>query len=196
MSFTISFFTTSILLGIGLAMDAFSISVANGIKEPKIKLKRSCLIAGIYAFFQFIMPLIGWICVHTIAQIFSKIQILIPWIALLLLLYIGIKLIIDGIKCKKDDGFCNIRLSFKQLLIQGVATSIDALSVGFAIENYNSLMAFICAVIIAIVTFILCMLGLKLGKKIGEKIIEKASIVGGIILIIIGIEIFIKGVFF
>lgn len=195
MTYSLIFFFNSILLGVGLAMDAFSVSVANGIKEPQMKIGRSFLIAGVYAFFQFAMPMIGWICVHTIAQVFTKFQTFIPGIALLLLAYIGIKMIIEGIKGGDDEEGSN-SLTFKVLMIQGIATSIDALSVGFAIEEYNALMAFVASVIIAITTLIICLFGLKLGNKIGSKIAEKASIVGGIILVIIGLEIFIKGVFF
>ena len=81
------------------------------------------------------------------------------------------------------------------LLVQGVATSIDALSVGFTISEYGFFMAVICALIIAVVTFIICMAGLYIGKKVGTKLAGKANILGGVILIFIGIEIFITGVF-
>ena len=89
MNFLILFVTNSILLGIGLEMDAFSVSIANALNEPEMKITRMSLIAGCYAFFQFIMPVAGWVCVHTIAQIFTSFQKFIPWIALILLLYIG-----------------------------------------------------------------------------------------------------------
>lgn len=195
MSFSILFILNSIGLGIGLAMDAFSVSIANGLKEPQMKASRTFFIAGIYAFFQFLMPMIGWFCIHTIINLFEKFQPFIPWIALILLCYIGINMIIEGIK--KDDEQQDIKaLSLGVLLIQGVATSIDALSVGFSIAEYNALMAFISSLIIAVVTLIICLAGLKLGKKIGTKISDKATIFGGIILILIGLEIFIKGLFF
>lgn len=195
MSFSILFILNSIGLGVGLAMDAFSVSIANGLKEPQMKASRTFFIAGIYAFFQFLMPMIGWLCIHTIINLFEKFQPFIPWIALILLCYIGINMIIEGIK--KDDEKQDIKaLSLGVLLIQGVATSIDALSVGFSIAEYNALMAFISSLIIAVVTLIICLAGLKLGKKIGTKISDKATIFGGIILILIGLEIFIKGLFF
>lgn len=195
MSFSILFILNSIGLGIGLAMDAFSVSIANGLKEPQMKASRTFFIAGIYAFFQFLMPMIGWFCIHTIINLFEKFQPFIPWIALILLCYIGINMIIEGIK--KDDEKQDIKaLSLGVLLIQGIATSIDALSVGFSIAEYNALMAFISSLIIAVVTLIICLAGLKLGKKIGTKISDKATIFGGIILILIGLEIFIKGLFF
>lgn len=189
------FFINSILLGVGLAMDAFSVSLANGLNEPEMKVARMSSIAGVFAVFQAAMPMIGWICVHTIAQYFSAFEKCIPWIALILLLYIGGKMLIEGIKGgEEEDAVKN--LSFGALMVQGVATSIDALSVGFTIADYNAVMAIVCALIIAVVTFIICMAGLKIGKKVGTKIAGKANILGGIILIGIGIEIFVKGVFF
>lgn len=195
MNFSLLFIINSIALGVGLAMDAFSVSIANGLKEPEMKTGRTFFIAGIYAFFQFLMPMIGWVCVHTIVNIFQKFQPFIPWIALILLCFIGINMIIEGIK--KDDEQDNIKeLSFSVLLIQGIATSIDALSVGFTISEYNFLMALIASLIIAVVTQAICLAGLKLGKKAGTKLSDKATIFGGIILILIGLEIFIKGLFF
>lgn len=191
------FFINSVLLGIGLAMDAFSVSLTNGLNEPKMKIGRMSFIAGVYAFFQFAMPMIGWLCVHTIVNIFSSFQKFIPWIALILLLYIGGKMLIEAIlnKEEKTDEETK-KLTFAALILQGVATSIDALSVGFTIESYGAIMAFVASMIIAVVTFGICMGGLKIGKKVGTKLSNKAGILGGIILIGIGIEIFVKGIFF
>ena len=188
-----SFFFNSILLGVGLAMDAFSVSMANGLNEPAMKKNRMSVIAGVFAFFQFLMPMIGWICVHTIVQYFQMFEKFIPWIALFLLLYIGGSMLIEGIKGGEEEELKGV--GFKALMIQGVATSIDALSVGFTIADYNFLMAFVCAVIIAVVTFFICMGGLQIGKTVGTKLSNKASILGGVILIFIGIEIFVTGVF-
>ncbi len=197
MNFDFLFVFNNVLLGFGLAMDAFSVSLANGLNEPAMKKKRECGIAGVYAFFQWFMPLAGWVCVHTILEYFKVFEKLIPWIALALLLYIGGGMLIEGIKAKNDTGEKEPKsLTFKALLIQGVATSIDALSVGFTIAEYNFLMAFIAGVIIAAVTFAVCFAGLEIGKKFGTKLSNKATILGGIILIGIGLEIFIKGVFF
>ena len=195
MSWNFMFFLNSILLGVGLAMDAFSVSLANGLNEPSMKRSRMAFIAGVFAFFQALMPMIGWGCVHTIATYFSLFEKMIPWIALILLLFIGGKMLIEGIKNDEDaDEIKNLGIG--ALIIQGVATSIDALSVGFTIADYDVLMAVVCAAIIAAVTFIICMVGLKIGKKVGTKISGKANILGGVILIFIGIEIFVKGVFF
>lgn len=186
------FFFISFMLGIGLAMDAFTVSLANGLSEPQMKPRKMALIAGVFAFFQALMPMIGWICVHTIAGQFSAFNRYIPWIALILLLYIGGKMLIEGIKGGNETSE-NKNLTFATLLVQGVATSIDALSVGFTIADYDKLMALVCAGIIATLTFFICTAGILIGKKVGTKLAGKASIFGGIILIIIGIEIFVKG---
>ncbi len=189
------FFMMSIALGAGLAMDAFSVSLANGLNEPCMSTRKMCGVAGVFSLFQFAMPMIGWICVHTIIQYFAFFGKLIPWIALGLLGYIGGKMLYEGITCKGDDDCgCNA-IGVSALLVQGVATSIDALSVGFTIAEYNWLMALVCCLVIAIVTFILCSIGLLLGKTFGTKLAGKASIFGGSILIIIGLKIFIEGVF-
>lgn len=190
------FIFNSILLGTGLAMDAFSVSMVNGLKEPKMPLRKMNLIAGVYAFFQFAMPMTGWICVHTILTYFKKFETFIPWIALILLLYIGGKMLIEGIRKTEEDTADNSALTFSTLIIQGIATSIDALSVGFTIANYALLMAVICSLIIAAVTYIISITGIVIGKKVGTKLSSKAAVLGGVILIAIGIEIFIKGVFF
>lgn len=190
------FLFNNILLGTGLAMDAFSVSMVNGLKESEMPLHKMNLIAGVYAFFQFAMPMTGWICVHTILTYFKKFETFIPWIALILLLYIGGKMLIEGIRKTEEDTADNSALTFSTLIIQGIATSIDALSVGFTIANYALLMAVICSLIIAAVTYIISITGIVIGKKAGTKLSSKASVLGGVILIAIGIEIFIKGIFF
>lgn len=193
MEWNLLFFLNSVLLGVGLAMDAFSVSLANGLQEPAMKKKKMCGIAGVFALFQAIMPMLGWICVHTILQYFKAFEKFIPWIALILLLLIGGKMLIEGIK-SKDDEVEQYRLGIGALLVQGVATSIDALSVGFTIAEYGFLMALVCACMIAVVTFVICLTGLAIGKKFGTIFSGKATIFGGIILIIIGFEIFITGI--
>ncbi len=188
------FVLNSAALGVGLAMDAFSVSLANGLHEPRMLQKRMCLIAGVYAFFQYAMPMIGWLCVHTVLSFFSSLERFIPWIALLLLLYIGIRMLLEGIREKNGaEKAGGHRLSPQDLLLQGIATSIDALSVGFTIAEYSALLANLASLIIAAVTFIICLGGLQIGKKAGTKLSGKASILGGCILIAIGIEIFVRG---
>ena len=189
------FIINSALLGIGLAMDAFSVSLANGLAEPGMRKGRMNIIAGTFGGFQAAMPLIGWICVHTIAVMFEGFQALIPWIALILLFYIGGKMLLEGINSKGTEEESIERLDNRELVVQGIATSIDALSVGFAIADYNLLQAVLAAAIIAAVTYVICMFGLVLGKKAGTKLAGKAEILGGIILVGIGIEIFISSMF-
>lgn len=194
MSLELSFFVNSILLGVGLAMDAFSVSIANALNEPSLRKMKMIFIAGVYGFFQFLMPVIGWFCVHEIKEYFIRFQIFIPWIALILLLYIGGKMIFEAFHDDNEEFSAKV-LTFSVLMVQGIATSIDALSVGFTIADYNFFAALLCSGIIALVTFIICMFGLLVGEKIGTKLNGKSTVIGGIILIGIGIEIFVKGIF-
>lgn len=193
MEWSLFFFFNSILLGVGLAMDAFSVSLANGLNEPGMKEKRMCGIAGVFAIFQAVMPMIGWICVHTLLQYFKAFEKLIPWIALILLVFIGGKMLVEGIKNKNEE-VEKSGIGMAELFIQGVATSIDALSVGFTIAGYGLIMAVVCTLLIAAVTFVISMTGLAMGKKFGTRFSNKAAILGGVILIAIGLEIFMKGV--
>ena len=192
--FSVTFVLTAMLLGVALAMDAFSVSLAGGLNEPNMKRKRMCMIAGVFAVFQAVMPLLGWVCVHTIVTVFKSFEKLIPWIALILLLFLGGKMIYEGVSRKDDEELP--AASAKLLFVQAVATSIDALSVGFTVfEEYNLLAAVVAALIIASVTFVICIAGLFIGRKLGTAIGGKATILGGIILIVIGLKIFIEGVF-
>ena len=196
---------TSALLGAGLAMDAFSVSVANGLADKGMRLRRMIAIAGTFAGFQFAMPMIGWVVVKRAAEAFEWFSPLIPWIALVLLIIIGGGLLKDGISELRssktedtaeapEDGIT--KLSFAALMMQGVATSIDALSVGFTTASYNRTQALLSSAIIGVVTLAICLAGLKIGRKLGELLSGRASILGGLILIGIGLEIWIKGVFF
>lgn len=193
MDWKIVFVFNSALLGIGLAMDAFSVSLANGLHDPLMKKSRMCSIAGVFAFFQALMPMIGWICVHTIVRRFKSFERFIPFIALVLLVIIGGKMLIEGLENKESDE-TDTNLSAAALFVQGVATSIDALSVGFTIAEYEFPLALVCSLIIAGVTFVICMGGLFLGKEVGTKFSGKATVLGGVILIVIGAEIFLSGI--
>ena len=194
MNFDFIFFFNSILLGIGLAADAFTVSLADGLTEPCMTKKKSLKIAGTFGVCQGLMPLIGWICVHTILEIFSGFSILIPWIALALLGFIGGKMIYEGIKGEEEE--CSgTELTMKAIMLQGIATSIDALSVGFTIATHTFIEALVAVLIIGVITFGLCLVGTYIGRKFGNKIAGKATIFGGIILVIIGLEIFISSFF-
>ena len=192
------FIVNSILLGAGLAMDAFSVSMANGLRNPGMKTGENFRIAGTFAFFQCLMPLAGWFCVHTILTYFTAFQKCIPWIALLLLGYIGGKMLLEGLRggpeAETETGEGPV-LTGRELSVQGIATSIDALSVGFAISDYPTVRALTAALIIGAVTLVVCLAGLKIGRKMGTMLAGKASILGGVILIAIGLEIFIPNMF-
>lgn len=189
MNGSIAFVITNILLGVGLAMDAFSVSVANGLNEPDMRLRKLVRIAGVFAIFQALMPMTGWLCVHTVINYFKQFEAFVPWIAFFLLLYIGGKMLFDGIK---DNGEAEgVAIGFWGLFIQGIATSIDALSVGFTIAEYDVWLALAASLLIAAVTFVICAGGVLIGKKVGTRYSGKATILGGIILIVIGIRILI-----
>ena len=190
MEWNFLFFTNCVLLGVGLAMDAFSVSIANCLANPRMNRAEMSGMAFSYGFFQFLMPMVGWFCVHTIISIFEKFQPFIPWIAFILLLYIGGKMVLEGIRGEVEEE--GKKLTFGVLMIQSVATSIDALSVGFTIAEYQAAMALAASLIIAVVTFGICMGGAFIGKKAGSHLSGKASILGGTILIAIGLEILIK----
>lgn len=185
------FFLQSMLLGVGLAMDAFSVSLANGLNEPGMKAPRMCGIAGVFAGFQALMPMLGWFIVMAAVNFFGVLEKYIPWAALIMLSVIGGKMLYEGIH-NRDNLEEKPAVGIGGLLVQGIATSIDALSVGFTIAEYDVLHAIVCALLIAAVTFIICMIGLVLGKKVGTRLAWKASVLGGVILIAIGIEIFIS----
>lgn len=187
------FFLNSLLFGIGLAMDAFSVSLAHGMNESEMRFGRECAIAGTFALFQTAMPMAGWILVRKTAEAFTAFQPWIPRIALVLLLIIGGKMLIEGFR-NQEEGTEKAPTGFWSLMMLGVATSIDALSVGFTIAEYSAGMALTEAIIIGAVTFIICFAGLRLGRLIGTRLSGKASILGGAILIFIGIEIFLKSI--
>ncbi|MDO5124053.1 MAG: manganese efflux pump MntP family protein [Eubacteriales bacterium] len=193
MDYNISFFLTALGLGVGLAMDAFSVSLANGLAEPSMKIRKMTCVAGVFGIFQGIMPLIGWVCVHTLVTYFTVFQKFIPYIALILLAFIGGKMIYEGIKGEDEVGLR--KLTFSGLMIQGVATSIDALSVGFTISGYNVWGALLNAGIIAFMTFLICFAGIIIGKNLGTRLKGKASVLGGVILVLIGLEIFVSSFF-
>ena len=194
MDLSFAFFLNSILLGVGLAMDAFSVSLANGLNEPCMQKKKMCGVAGIFSVFQFAIPMIGWFCVATIADVFGSFEKFIPWIALALLGFIGGKMLYEGIKTGAEEA-CKPVAGLGALMVQGIATSIDALSVGFTIAKYNVWEALLSCGIIGVVTFFICYAGLFIGKKAGTKLAGKAGILGGAILIFIGLEIFITSWF-
>lgn len=182
----------SILLGFALAMDACAVSMANGMNEPKMKKHKILIIALFFGLFQGIMPLIGYLIGHAFI---SFIEPFIPWIALVLLSIVGGKMIYEGIKNKEEC--CSQKektLTYGALVIQAIATSIDALSAGLTFANYQLFEALISVLIITVITFIICIIAIFVGRKFGACLGTKAEILGGVILILIGLEIFITGI--
>jgi len=192
------FYVTNLGLGIALAADAFSVSLANGLNEPKMKIGKACGIAGMFGFFQALMPFLGWILLRTIVSIFQPLTALIPWIALLLLGFIGGKMVYEGVKNRDESDAQSGGLGLGLLIVQGIATSIDALSAGLNFCEYQLeewLTVVLAAAIIAVTTFIICICGVQIGKKTGTALAGKAGILGGVILILIGLWICISSFF-
>lgn len=188
-------------LGVALAMDATAVSMSNGLAEPKMHKGKWFLIAGAFALFQALMPMIGYFAGHALLKYIGP---YVPWIALILLGFLGGKMLVDGIKGVRKQKLVGEQatkeeevvksLTIKTLLLQAVATSIDALSVGLSVADYTIPQALIAAAMIAVITFGLCILAVFIGTKFGDKLGNKAVILGGIILIGIGLEIFLTGI--
>lgn len=262
------FILNSMALGAGLAMDAFSVSLANGLAEPGMKTRKMAGVAGVFGFYQAAMPMLGWVLVHTVLSYFAVLERVIPFLALGLLSVIGGKMIFDSLRHSRKEttgklprdmsareksfadkpardtsareksftdkpvrdkpaaasladssaplsassaeaaaasvfaaplsGFEEAPprrvLGLGTLLLQGLATSIDALSVGVTIGGYDAFHAALCAALTGIVTFVIAFCGLFLGKKFGVRLAGKAELIGGLLLCAIGLEIFLTGV--
>jgi len=186
------FVTSSVLLGAGLAMDAFSVSVADGLGAPGMSRRSRLAIPLVFAGFQFMMPMIGWLCVRAVAETFAVFQRAVPWIALILLSFIGIKMVLEGLRGGNDpDG--DMTLTPGALITQGLATSVDALSAGFTLAALDMARAAAACGIVAGVTYLLSFCGLHAGRRFGSRLSGRASALGGLILIFIGVEIFLGG---
>lgn len=193
MNFTMMFFLNSLLFGLGLAVDAFLISLSNGMNAPAIGRGKIFAAACVFALFQFIAPMIGWVCIHTVARRFELFEECLSWLALIVLCYIGVKMIVEGLcRGKKVDV---PKVGVVALLVQALITSVDALSVGFAIADESWQMALVGSAIIASVTFVAYVGGFCLGRRFGTKFAGKASVIGGLIFIVIGIEVFVNNIF-
>lgn len=190
-----------LLTGVGLSMDAAAVSMTNGMNEPKMKLPKILLIALFYGVAQGVMPLIGYYAGSLFATAVAKIA---PWLALVLLGFIGGKMIFEAICELKKNGEQPKEtkpLSLGSLAVQSLATSIDALAVGIslvALDKSGALAVniFVAVSMIAASTFIISLLSVFVGKKFGELLSDKAELVGGLILVAIGLKIFIEGIFF
>lgn len=171
-------------------MDAACVSMSNGMCY-NTRLKHALGIGAAFGLFQGAMPVIGYLA----GSLFSKqIAAFDHWIALILLAFIGGKMLCDAIK-GDDNASCSSRLTLKLLLMQAVATSIDALAVGVSLAAVNANI-FAAASIIAISTFLLSVIAVYIGRRLGTRLNKKASIFGGTILILIGLKIFVEHMFF
>lgn len=170
------------LIGIGLAMDAFAVSICKGLSMKKPDIKKAIIVALYFGFFQAIMPIIGYYLGSTFESFVSNID---HWIAFILLSCIGGNMIKESFD--KDVEKLNDRVDFKTMLILAIATSIDALAVGvtFAFLEIN---VYLSTLLIGVVTFLLCLLGVKIGNKFGSKYGNRAEFMGGVILIMIGLK--------
>ncbi len=190
-----------ILIGVGLSMDAVAVSVSNGISDHKMKWGKILLIAGVFGLFQGVMPFLGYL----LGSLFARfIEIIAPYLAFVLLGFIGGKMIFEAIrdirkKDSNDEKKKDTRLTVGVLLMQAVATSIDAFAVGVNMACYESagnlaLPVFVNCIIIAFITFVLCVIAVLIGKKTGDVFSDKATLAGGIILVIIALKMLIEGI--
>lgn len=183
---------TILLIGLGLAMDAFSVSITDGILLKKPTILQGTKIAFFFGAFQFVMPCIGYL----LASSFSKyITAFDHWIAFVLLAFIGGKMLYEAISDKDEDEEIKNPLSFSTLTILAIATSIDALAVGVTFATMAVSVVFASA-IIGIMTFAICLSGVFIGSRFGNLLGNKAEIVGGLVLIFIGIKILVEHLFF
>lgn len=178
-------FLEILIIGVGLSMDAFAVSICKGLSTRTLKLKHALICGGYFGFFQGIMPFLGYVLG---IQFKDKIESIDHWIAFILLALIGINMIKEAFE---DEETCNTEFSPKVMIPLAIATSIDALAIGvtFAFLNVNILSA---VSIIACTTFVISMIGVKIGHVFGMKYKSKAEIAGGIILIGMGIKILLE----
>lgn len=174
------------LLGIGLAMDAFAVSICKGLSMKKMNWKNAIIIALYFGIFQALMPVIGYFLGTTFEGLVTKFD---HWLAFALLLAIGGSMIKEAFS--KEEENKNDKVDFKTMSVLALATSIDALAVGitFAFFEVNVLLA---VTIIGLITFIISIIGVKIGNRFGDKYQSKAELMGGIILILLGIKILLE----
>ena len=182
----------AVFLGVGLAMDAFSVSVSDGILLGRAKLHNAVKIAFFFGAFQFIMPVIGYAAGSTFAGIIEAFD---HWVAFMLLALIGGKMIYEAAAGEGEKEEVKNPLAFKTLLLLSFATSIDALAVGVTFATISA-PVFLSSAIIGVVTFLISASGVMLGSKCGDMFGNKAEIAGGVILILIGLKILIEHIFF
>lgn len=179
---------TIITLAIGLSMDSFAVSIICGLEEQKISFKHAVKISFSLAFFQGFLPIVGWYLGTGLKVYIENID---HWIAFALLVFLGGKMIFESFRKDEDEKLSNI-YSWKHILTLSIATSIDALVIGFTYALVSSSRIFFGAFIIGAVTFFFAMLGIRIGKDVAGNFSQKVELTGGIILTLIGIKILIE----
>jgi putative Mn2+ efflux pump MntP len=186
-------FSDILLIGVGLSMDAFAVSMCQGVSMKKLDLGKTALIALFFGGFQALMPLIGF----ALGSTFAKFVTIGPWIAFGLLLFLGVKMLIDGIRDKGDEpsGFGTVG----KLFLLAVATSIDAFAVGVTFSMQEGIVwltggtsIFLAIALIGATTFVLSLIGVWIGNRFGLRYHRAATIFGGIVLILIGVKILLE----
>lgn len=188
----LTFIISSVLFGFGLAVDAFLISLAGGMNEPNAKRGKILASALVFALFQFIAPMTGWICVRTVAERFLFFKECLSCIALAVLLFLGIKMLVEGLR-KNGKEEEKPKSGIGALLVRAAVSSLDALSMGFTIAEYSLPTAVIGSAIIAAITFLTYTAGFFIGRKFGVKLADKAMVIGGILFIVMALEVFFRG---
>jgi putative Mn2+ efflux pump MntP len=185
---------TVFLIALGLSADAFAVAITNGLTLKNAARKQALAIAAAFGLFQGIMPLLGFLLGSFFTGFINRFA---PFIAFVFLGFIGLKMIIDEVRVKNEDKIEAVSetLSLKTLIMQAIATSIDALVVGvsFIAMGITGLMILPCAAIIGAVTFVLSFIGVGVGKKFGKLLGGRAKIIGGIVLLAIGMKALIEG---
>lgn len=176
-----------VLIAVGLAMDAFAVSVCKGLKMSKVDYKYTFIIALFFGVFQAAMPIIGWFAGKQFEAYITSVD---HWIAFILLAFIGGKMIYEAIK-NEGEGYCDLKYDFKEITLLAFATSIDALAVGISFA-FLQVEIWSAASYIGVITFILSIIGVLVGNRFGVKFKSKAEFAGGIILVLIGIKILLE----
>ncbi len=176
-----------LLIAVGLSMDAFAVAVCKGLHMPRLQWKQTGAIALCFGGFQALMPFLGWLLGSGFAAYIESFD---HWVAFGLLMFLGVRMIIEAVKGDEDD--CGCALTLPDLLMLGVATSIDALTVGVAFAVLPDVNIGFSVLFIGVTTFLLSGVGVMVGNKCGDRFGSKAGILGGVILCGIGIKVLIE----
>lgn len=182
------------LLGIGLSMDAFAVSICKGLQMRTFKWKQALWMGVFFGGFQALMPLIGWLLGALFATYIMRYS---HWIAFILLAFIGGKMLLESVRQKKDAteavAGCPDKVDFRELFLLALATSIDALAVGVTFSMMPDVNIFLAILLIGFITLVISMIGVKIGNLFGDRFEKQAGILGGCILVAIGVKILLEG---